>query len=99
MTTYDLSSLIAHLYSVRQQKSDLEKTEKSLLAEIKPLVDTQFDEADIPLSHGGFVMTRSVGTSRTISADLLLEQGVDADTIVRATRTSTYYQYRIKEQK
>jgi hypothetical protein len=100
MTTYDLSSLVAHLYDVRQRKNDLEKTEKSILAELKPLVDPQFDET-LGESQvlGGFVLSRVAGVNRTIQADLLLERGVSPEIIAYSTKTSTYFQYRIKEQK
>jgi len=97
--------LVASIFSVRQQKSALEKTEKAMVGELKPLVDPHFDNCEdlgIPVSefvlHAGKLdLLRTMGTNRSISADKLLERGVAPDVIQSATGTSTYYQYRIKE--
>ena len=99
MTT-NLSSLFQSLYDTRRQKADLEKTEKVILAGIKPFVDPMFEKLpDAPIVEDGLAMTRIVGASRTISADLLLERGVSPDIVNYATKTTTYFQYRVKEQK
>jgi hypothetical protein len=99
--------IIESLYKVRQQKAALEKTEKALLAQLKPLVDPTFDaNADLGLTinetvihAGSFDLTRTSGTNRSVSADLLLERGVAPDVISFATKTTTYYQYRVKDNK
>lgn len=96
----DLSALVASLYAIRAQKRELDKTEKELLAELKPLVDPQFDVLPkTPVEAGGLVLTRIAGTSRSISADLLLERGVAAEIVSYATKTTEFFQYRVREAK
>jgi len=100
--TNELPDLLASLHAIRQQKAALEKTEKAVLAELKPLVDPELDAleksgASAVVSVDGLALMRVVGTSRTISADLLLERGVAPDVIAYATKTTTYYQYRVME--
>ena len=98
--TDTLSDLLKSLFDIRQQKSVLDKTEKSILADLKPLVDPMFDKLpDEPIEENGIVLTRIAGTSRTISADLLLERGVSPDVVSYATKTVPYFQYRTKEAK
>ena len=98
--TDNLSSLLKTLYDIRTQKSALDKTEKSVLADLKPLVDPMFDKVpDAPVVENGIVLTRIAGTSRSIQADLLLERGVSPDIVDYATKTTTFYQYRTKAQK
>ena len=95
--TDNLSVLLKNLYDVRRQRSDLEKVEKVILGELKPLVDPKFDALpDQPITESGVVLTRIAGTSRSIQADLLLERGVSPDIVDYATKTTTYYQYRTK---
>ncbi len=70
-------------------------------------MDPEFDmyhDLGIPVNEtvihvGGFVLTRAAGTNRYVSADMLLERGVAPDIIAYATRTTIYYQYRVKEEK
>jgi len=96
--TDNLSALLKNLYDVRRQKSDLEKVEKVILGELKPLVDPMFDKLpDAPVVENGIVLTRVAGTSRSIQADLLLERGVDPSIVSYATKTTTYFSYRVKE--
>ena len=96
----NLSSLVSNLYDLRRQKSALEKTEDTLLEQIKPLVDPIFSVLPkAPIVAGNLVLSRSEGVRRAVQADLLLERGVNPEIIAFATKTSTYYQYRIKEQK
>lgn len=98
--TDNLSNLLKTLFDIRQQKNALDKTEKSILADLKPLVDPMFDKLpDAPVVESGIVLTRVAGTSRSIQADLLLERGVPADVVAYATRTSQFFSYRIKEVK
>jgi len=105
--TIELSSLFQSLYDTRRQKADLEKTEKAIIAEIKPLVDPEFDRLalieeagpGVPIASGSLELFRGAGTSRSISAELLLERGVSPDIVSYATKTTTYFQYRIKEAK
>ena len=101
----DIAGLVRALYDIRQQKSALEKTEKAILGELKPLVDPQFDESQVeeegktvslPIVVGSLSLSRVLGTSRAISRDLLLERGVAPDIIQSATKTTTYFQYRVK---
>jgi len=100
MMTDNLSDLLKTLFDVRQQKNALDKTEKAVLADLKPLVDPMFDKVpDAPVVENGIVLTRIAGTSRSIQADLLLERGVSPDVVSYATKTTTYYQYRTKEAK
>lgn len=99
-----IANLVSSLYEVRQQKLALEKTEKGLLEQIKPLVDPELDRfaetsEKIEMGIDRFVLTRTQGTSRTIQSDLLLERGVAPDIIAFATKTTTYFQYRVKEAK
>lgn len=102
-----IAEIVQALFAVRQQKAALEKTEKILLDELKPLVDPEFDvhlNLGLPISEsairvGNLNLSRTAGTSRSISADLLLERGVAAEIINYATKTTTYFQYRIKEAK
>ena len=98
---YDnLPSLVANLYDIRKQKKELGKVEEALVAEIKPLVDSQFDVLPkTPFVAGHLLLTRTAGTNRSISADLLLERGVAAEIISYATKTTTFYQYRVREAK
>lgn len=96
----NLSSLFQSLYDVRQQKNTFDKTEKAILADIKPLVDPMFEKLpDTPVVENGLAMTRIAGTSRAISADLLLERGVSPEIVDYATKTTPYFQYRVKEVK
>jgi len=100
MVTDTLVSLLHTLQDVRRQKSALEKVEKGVLVDLKPLVDPMFDKVpDEPVTEDGLSLTRVAGVSRSISADLLLERGVAPDIIAFATKTTTYYQYRLKEAK
>ena len=96
----NLSNLLKSLFDIRQQKNALDKLEKSILADLKPMVDPMFDKLpDEPVVENGIVLTRIAGTSRTISADLLLERGVSPDVVSYATKTVPYFQYRTKEAK
>ena len=96
----NLSNLLKSLFDLRQQKNALDKLEKSILADLKPMVDPMFDKLpDEPVVENGIVLTRIAGTSRTISADLLLERGVSPDVVNYATKTVPYFQYRTKEAK
>ncbi len=96
--------LIESLYKVRQQKAALEKTEKALLSQLKPMVDPVFDQhldLGLPISEsvihaGNLDLSRVSGANRSISAELLLERGVSPEIVASATKTVTYYQYRIK---
>ena len=98
--TSNLQDLMQSLFTVRQQKAALDKTEKAILADLKPLVDPMFDKLpDAPIVESGIVLTRISGTSRSIQADLLLERGVSPDVVSYATKTTTFYQYRTKEAK
>jgi len=95
--TNNLSDLLRILFDTRQQKSALEKTEKAILAELKPLVDPMFDKLpDAPVVEDGIVLTRSDGMTRTISSDLLLERGVSPDVIHYATKETPYFKYLTK---
>ena len=101
-----LIELVANLHDIRQQKNALDKLEKTLLEEIKPLVDPEFDrlrdedhETKMPITIGSLDLLRVAGTSRSIQADLLLERGVSPDVVGYATKTTTYYSYRVKEAK
>lgn len=94
--TANVASLMRSLLEVRQQKAALEKTEKTLLADLKPLVDPAFDKLpDQPVVEDGLALTRLPGMSRTIVAELLLERGVAPDVVAYATRTTSYFQYRV----
>ena len=96
----DLSDLLKSLLDVRTQKNALDKLEKSILIDLRPLVDPMFDKLpDAPVVENGVVLTRTAGTSRTISADLLLERGVSPDVVSYATKTVQFYQYRTKAAK
>lgn len=98
--TDNLPDLLKSLYDIRTQKNALDKLEKTIIAEIKPLVDPTFDALpDAPVVGSGVELTRIAGTSRSIQADLLLERGVSPDIIAYATKTTNFYQYRIKEAK
>lgn len=98
--TNTLSDLLKSLFDVRQQKNALDKTEKAILTDLKPLVDPMFDKLpDAPVVESGVALTRIAGTSRSIQADLLLERGVSPDIVDYATKTTTYFQYRTKEAK
>ena len=100
MTNNILDTLIRSLYDTRRQKADLDKVEKTILTELKPLVDPKFDELpEAPITGDGLFLTRSTGASRTISADLLLERGVSADKIAYATKTTTYHRYLVNPPK
>ena len=62
--TDNLSQLLQSLLDVRKQKSALEKTEKAILARLKPLVDPKFDALpEEPLVSDGIQLSRSSGTS------------------------------------
>ena len=98
--TDNLPDLLKELYDIRTQRNALDKQEKSILAEVKPLVDPMFDALpDAPVVGNGIALTRISGTSRSIQADLLLERGVSPDIVNYATKTTTYFSYRVKEQK
>jgi len=105
--TDNLPHLLKALYDIRQQKSTLDKNEKAILADLKPLVDPHFDscaDLGLPVSEfvlhaGGLDLFRTAGTSRSIQADLLLERGVSPDVVAYSTKTTTYSSYRVKEAK
>jgi len=105
--TDNLPDLLKTLYDIRTQKNALEKTEKAILADLKPLVDPEFDRlasieeagSGVPIQASGLQLFRTAGTSRSIHADLLLERGVSPDIISYATKTTQYFQYRVKEVK
>jgi len=98
MMTDNLPDLLKTLYDARQQKNALTKTEKAILDDLKPLVDPMFDALpDAPVVESGIALTRTVGTSRSIQADLLLERGVSPDVVNYATKTTMYFSYRVKE--
>ncbi len=98
--TNNLSNLLKELYDTRTQKNSLDKLEKSILADLKPLVDPMFDKVpDAPVVENGIVLTRIAGALRSIQADLLLERGVSPDIIDFATKVTPYFQYRTKEVK
>jgi len=98
--TDNLPDLLKSLYDIRTQKNALEKTEKAILADLKPLVDPKFDALpDAPIVENGIALTRIAGASRSIQADLLLERGVSPDVVSYATKTTQYFQYRVKEVK
>jgi len=100
MMTDNLPDLLKTLYDIRTQKNALEKTEKAILADLKPLVDPKFDALpDAPIVESGVALTRTTGTSRSIQADLLLERGVSPDVVSYATKTTTYFKYLVKEVK
>lgn len=93
--------LIAQLYALRQTKAAIEKQEKILLADLKPLVDPELDslpdsDKTAKLMYGDHELARVPGMNRTIKADKLLERGVSPDIVDYATDTVTYYQYRIR---
>lgn len=93
-----LAGLLSNLHDIRKLKADLDKAEKAALDQIRPLVDPEFDACpDAPIVCDGLVLTRVAGVSRSISANLLLERGVAPDVIAYSTKTTNYYQYRIKE--
>ena len=95
-----ISGLVARLYGIRVRKRELDKAEKELLAELKPLVDSQFDVLPkAPIEAGDLLLTRVSGTNRTISADLLLERGVSPEVVSYATKTTTFFSYRVREAK
>jgi hypothetical protein len=106
-TNSNLAGLVANLHNVRKEKAVLDKVEKTILAEIKPMVDPQFDtqsDLGLPVNEtvihaGDLCLSRTMGTSRTIASELLLERGVAPDVIAYATKTTTYFQYRVKENK
>jgi len=98
--TDNLPNLLKTLYDIRTQKSALTRTEKTILDNLKPLVDPKFDVLpDAPVVENGIALTRTTGTSRSIQADLLLERGVSPDVVNYATKTTTYFSYRTKEVK
>jgi len=98
MMTDNLPDLLKTLYDIRTQKRALDKTEKAVLADLKPLVDPKFDALpDAPVVEDGIALTRTAGTSRSIQADLLLERGVSPDVVNYATKTTPYFIYRVKE--
>jgi hypothetical protein len=93
-----LPDLVAELRDIRKQKTIFESMEKSVLMDIRLLADPIFDLHDESINCAGkLVLSRVSGTSRTISADKLLERGVRPDIIAYATKVVSYYQYRIKE--
>jgi len=70
--TDNLSNLLKTLYDTRRQKNALDKLEKSILADLKPLVDPMFDKLpDAPITENGIVLTRIAGTSRSIQGGLV----------------------------
>ena len=96
--TNNLPDLLKTLYDIRTQKNALTKIEKAVLDDLKPMVDPMFDALpDAPVVESGMVLSRIAGTSRSIQADLLLERGVSPDVINYATKTTTYFSYRVKE--
>ena len=98
----NLTALVTNLYDVRKQKTALDKVEKTILVELKPLVDPMLDKyadagEEIKMGVGNLVLSRGQGTTRNISADLLLERGVAPDVIQYATKTTVYFRYLVKE--
>lgn len=104
----DINSLLQSLDTIRKQIAVLEKSEKSVLNQIKPIVDPDFNSLPAPkkgesypsLFFGGELgLARTPTVHRSISADLLLERGVSPDVINYATKTTNSFQYRIKTKK
>ncbi len=103
----DRNELIVQLYNIRQQAHELGKAEKGVLAQLKPLVDWEFDvhgDLGLPVSEtvihaGGIDLSRQSGSTHSISADMLQAQGVSLDVIARATKTTTYFKYLTKKAK
>lgn len=74
-----------------EDASAIEAQKKALMEHIKPLAEA----AKISKARGdGFTLVKSHGGSTKIEAHLLLEEGVDADVIEKATvrKTWDYYQ-------
>ena len=91
-----LSGLMQFLYDIRQKKTVLEKLEKSILADLKPLADPEFAKTPgVPIIQNNLILTCMPGTSRSISMERLLERGVSPDIVAYATKVTTYTQYRI----
>lgn len=106
--TLDINALITSLDTIRKKITVLEKSEKAILNQIKPVVDPDFDLLPKPekgesypsLFFGGDLgLARTPTVHRSISADLLLERGVSAEIVAYATKTTNSYQYRIKTKK
>jgi len=105
MPDKSIDEIVKTLFDVRTKKAAMDKEEKALVAELKPLVDPHFDiyaDLGLPVSNNKFILhsgdldlSRISGTSRTLSADLLLERGVSPDIIQSATKVTSYNQYRI----
>ena len=100
-------TLLARLHTVLQMKSLAEKSEKEILAQLKPLVDPELDQLENPdtveikehrtvkQTYGTHVLTMVPGVNRSIKRDKLLEKGVDPEIIDYATDVVTYFQYRV----
>lgn len=93
----NLSEIVSAIKSTREQKSALEKIEKALLTQLKPLVDPVFDAnpGSQVLPVDSLALSRVPGVTRSISADLLLERGVSPEIVAAATKTTNYYKYLI----
>jgi len=87
--------LVSAIYQARQQKSAIEKTEKTLLAELKKSLDAELEAAGGKLPVGDFTVQRIAGSNASIKADLLMERGVSPDVIQYATKITEYFQYKI----
>lgn len=94
------TDLVSQLYTLRKTKSAIEKAEKDILAQLKPLVDPDLDilstDKTAKLTLDLYELSRVPGTNRTLKADKLLERGVSPEVIDFATSTTTYYRYAVK---
>lgn len=92
--------LLHHLRSVRVMQAEGRKQEELVMAAIKPIVDPLFDDplkSDNLLVLGDLQLERRPGEARSISAQALLDNGVDIEIINKSTKVSKYYQYRVSE--
>jgi hypothetical protein len=92
------AQMVEELYSLRLQKSIIEKAEKSMLDLLKPLVDPTFDIGGLkPVGQlfGDYLLQRSPGSNSRISADLLLGMGIPQSVIDLCTNTTPYFSYKV----
>lgn len=90
-----LSSLAAELSSLRQAKAALEERVEQVVKELDTLVVSD----GLKLSALGWVVSRVGSVNRRISADKLLERGVDPGVIEYATVETSFHKYYIKAEK
>lgn len=98
ITQLTIPQLVEELYSLRLQLKILESAEKSVLGQLKPLVDPQFDsveEKTIGILFGELMLSRTSASNSRLDKAMLLEHGIPIDILNLCTKVTPYFTYKI----